>query len=413
MDDINLINYDEVLESLYPEKSHLLLGNGFNNSLGIQTSYKDIFSRMKEGFNGYKKLNHIIDKVGYDIEAIIGELKDQINDSENKEFLDSFINTKVKLDFMKSAHEIVKEHIKDIYQEKNKDIYLLLKCFRNYFTLNYDPLLYLLLMKFKKSETDEVSNEAIAIQNTLKFQQDDMNKENELYTKIRQAYNKGLWSIEIAGNGKKQNLNKFTKTEFLSEVEKYFKSSKYKGKTIKKAVNLLWEEKEEKDKMVNLNDGFWPELNEFSYGSNRAQNLFFLHGAFHIYNKNTKTFKFIQKNDKALYQKLEEILEREDEDVVCVFTDKNKEKEIKGNEYLSAASDKLLTIQGAIVIIGSSLSDNDKHIFDKINQSDIDTIYYASHEDNKEKDSKKLNELFYGKEIVLFDRDTISYGDNI
>ncbi len=48
---------------------------------------------------------------------------------------------------MKATQEIVKSNIKNIYAEKNEGIFLLLKNFTNYFTLSYDPLIYILLLK--------------------------------------------------------------------------------------------------------------------------------------------------------------------------------------------------------------------------------------------------------------------------
>ena len=67
--------------------------------------------------------------------------------------------------------------------------------------------------------------------------------------------------------------------------------------------------------------------NEY-YPKQLKQNIFFLHGAFHIYtNKKRKIYKIIQTQDKALYQKLEEIINSEEEDIVCVLTGESNEKE--------------------------------------------------------------------------------------
>ena len=56
---------------------------------------------------------------------------------------------------MQATHEIVKEEIKNVYAEKNDGVFILLKEFTNYFTLNYDSLLYLLLLKYKPSENNK------------------------------------------------------------------------------------------------------------------------------------------------------------------------------------------------------------------------------------------------------------------
>ena len=60
-------------------------------------------------------------------------------------------DNKIKLDFMQALHSIVKSQIKHVYAEQNEGIYILLSQFDNYFTLNYDSFLYLLLLKYRKN----------------------------------------------------------------------------------------------------------------------------------------------------------------------------------------------------------------------------------------------------------------------
>ena len=62
-----------------------------------------------------------------------------------------------------------------------------------------------------------------------------------------------------------------------------------------------------------------------------------------------------------------------------------------------------------MAIIGCSLSENDNHIYQQINNSKIDKLYISSRESSKEPDYKKAKKLFNDKEIILFDRETISY----
>ena len=265
-------------------------------------------------------------------------------------------------------------------------------------------------MRFKKSIINEINKEAIAIQNSLKFQEDDMNNTSEVYTKIQQAYDEGSLVIDVAGKKETRKLNILSKTKFLSEIKDYYKN-KYKGKTLKKAVDLLWKRKEEERKRIlTVNDGFLFDSDNFPYKTQETQNLFFLHGAFHIYEKNGYSYKITQKSDKALYERLEEILNNKSEEVVCVFTNANKDKEINKNVYLSTALKKLSTLEGSMVIIGSSLSENDNHIFSKINKSKIDTIYLATQECDKINHYNKASNLLTNKKIILFDWNTISYG---
>lgn len=46
--EISFIDYSELLKQLEDSgnSNHLLLGNGFNSSLGVDTNYKSIFSRV-------------------------------------------------------------------------------------------------------------------------------------------------------------------------------------------------------------------------------------------------------------------------------------------------------------------------------------------------------------------------------
>jgi len=109
-----------------------------------------------------------------------------------------------------------------------------------------------------------------------------------------------------------------------------------------------------------------------------------------------------------LYEKLEDVLNDEKQDVVCVFQHKDKTDVINNNEYLKHCFDKLGQLSGNLVIIGSSLADNDDHIFRQINNSHIDNLYISAFGDKKNilETSKSK---FPNKNIKLFDAETISY----
>lgn len=409
MDNMVLKSYKEILKEFEADDSskHLLLCNGFNCSLGVYTRYKDIFEKMKVNYSGYKHLN--IDENNLDIEHIIGVLKEQINPlSDNKKFLDDYINNKVKFDFMTSVYSIVKENIKKIYQEQSGEIGLLFQNFTNFFTLNYDPLLYLLLMKYK------MNDRLIAFNNTQHYKMFDVElrypvEYNEA-KKIRDTFTKSLEDSQRKVVNK-VSLSKVKKTELVAEIERVFNS---KGMIFKKEfVDVLYEE----NKLIRFeaNDGFQGEL--FSNAElNFKQNVFFLHGAFHIYKNGKSIKKITQSKDKALYTRLEEILNNPTEEIICIFTNENKEEEIKGNQYLCHCLNKLEELEGSVVILGSSFDKNDEHIFNRINNSKVDKIYndlYYNENEQKEimykKKYERIKELFPNKEIVLFDSKTIFY----
>ena len=137
--------------------------------------------------------------------------------------------------------------------------------------------------------------------------------------------------------------------------------------------------------------------------------MFFLHGAFHLYKDKKNIYKITKENEKALYEIIDEILDNESKELICVFTNENKINEINDSPYLQRNLSELSNLSGSMVIIGSSLDDNDKHIFDCINESKVSKIYFSSSENKFENDLEKLKKIFSNKEFVLFDRDTISY----
>ena len=134
-------------------------------------------------------------------------------------------NNKVKYIFMKATYEIVKNEIKNIYAEKNEGVFILFQKFTNYFTLNYDPLLYLLLLNFKLKDSD-IECKAIAMQPSLKFIEKDMNEaQNNIYSKIKRAREVGTVNINAGENSvaTSKSMGKMNRKHFVSAIELYSK----------------------------------------------------------------------------------------------------------------------------------------------------------------------------------------------
>lgn len=73
---VNLLSYKEVLEEIKNQENHLLLGNGFNRGLGINTSYAAIFQKMiEDNYGVYKDAESIVKNCDYDLELFIEELE--------------------------------------------------------------------------------------------------------------------------------------------------------------------------------------------------------------------------------------------------------------------------------------------------------------------------------------------------
>jgi hypothetical protein len=417
MEDIKLLTYKEVLIEIEGVGNHLLIGNGFNYGLGINTGYKSIFLKMIENNLGvYRAALPMVEESGFDLEEFIGRLEKDI-DSDNL-FLKKYICNKIKLDFMQAAHEIVKSEIKNIYAEKNEGVFLLLQNFTNYFSLNYDSCLYLLLLKYKT--IDKEDKNTIAFETSLKFIEDDLDrKQNNIYTEIKEARKNGNLEINF---GDEESLMKkafryLTKSHFLTEVKDYSKSNKrgWKTKDIDRVVKQIFEE-ENQIRVLNKVDDGSKQLNLFENESefvfdvkSKTQNLFFLHGAFHIFKDGISTKKITQLSDKALYERLEEILNSDNKDIVCVFQHKNKQNVIEKDEYLLNCFNKLGVLSGNMIVIGSSLADNDNHIFNQIESSNVETVYISTLQKDAERFSKLAKDKFPSKNIYLFDAETISY----
>lgn len=415
--ELEILNYTEVLAQIENQENHLLLGNGFNRGLGVNTSYSAIFQKMKENNYGlYKDAVKLVEESGYDLESFIGKLEEDIE--PNNTFLRKYVRNKVKFDFMQATHEIVKAEIKNVYAEHNDGIYLLLKNFTNYFTLNYDSFLYLLLLKYKPINSDD--RNAIVLQASAKFIEEDLNqRQNNIYHEIKEARINGKLRISVGDDdtAMEKSLSTLTKTHFVKEVSVYSKSynKKWKSKDIERVVKSLIEEENRNQRLENVDDGsrqvdLFGSQPEFIFNVESAtQNLFFLHGAFHIYREGKREKKITQQTDKALYDRLENILNNEGMDIVCVFQSNDKVTAILDSEYLTNCFNKLRALSGKMVIIGSALSDNDDHIFEQINNSNVDTIYISTLLSDKEKVFNTAQNKFPSKNLCLFDAETISY----
>lgn len=414
---VELLNYQEVLKQIKGHENHLLLGNGFNRGLGVNTSYSNIFQKMTEKeFSLYKEAASLVKECGYDLEHFIGRLTDDIDSKNN--FLKKFVSNKIKMDFMQSTHEIVKAAIKNVYAEENAGVYILLNSFTNYFTLNYDPLLYLLLLNFKSNKNKE--NAALATEPSLKFVEEDLNaRASNIYAEIKHARENGTLVISgVDGNASTMSfLSSLTKAHFVTEISEYSKRNNkgWKKKDIKMVVDSILEEEKNHKYLKKVDDGSKQQIflgteSEFIFDiKSTTQNLFFLHGAFHIYKDGLSVKKITQKSDKALYERVEDILNNDELELVCVFQTENKKDEIVRNPYLNKCLNKLNTPSGAMVIIGSSLDDNDDHIFAEIKSSRIETLFISTLAKDKEQTFEKAIRKFPSKTIHLFDALTISY----
>ncbi len=412
---VTLSTYEDVLKELESQECHLLLGNGFNNQLDTNLSYKEIFNQMAKKHAVYHEAKDVFETSNNDIESLIGKLREKLNPKDT--FLKNLVSSKIKTDFMVAVSEISKKEVSKIYKKNNHEIYSLLQNFTNFFTLNYDPFLYLLLMKYKKKQPNDKKIKAVT-QTSWSKSKTFKGINNDLYDLVKNTHEQ----VVIKGKTTDETnlpivkidtpLQNLTQIQFKHLIAKELKK-KFLPKDIEEAVNRVWDEKgDQRD--VKSNDGFLLKLfgdeKEFHYDpNNKEQNVFYLHGAFHIYKDHEIIKKITKTNEKALYDEIFETISEEAKEIICIFTPNNKTVEIESSEYLKNAHQKLKTLSGAVVIIGSAVSENDAHIYNSINDSQIHTIYFSTSKNKLKEKKESLIKYFPQKEIKFFDYTTIDF----
>jgi len=356
----------------------------------------------------YESIESIFIESKYALEKVIGVLEKSINNTEYGLFLIKYISNKVKLDFMKATYSIVKENLTNIYNNNSNDIYILFNKFQNYFTLNFDPLLYLLLLKYKKNN----SLLAFEYNKQLQIFMDEINTEDyEILSIIKDSFNNGIVNIKTTDINLNYELANIGKSEFQNHIKRIVKN-KYPNvndKAIKNLSKKFFEFQINNNPVLKIDDGFNGEIFRMS-DEDKKQNIFYLHGAFHIYELGNYIKKILKTDETSFNDKLEDILEDETEELIVVFQSENKSDIIEGNEYLKKSFDRLGEIEGDIVIFGSSLEDNDKHIFNKINTNDkIHNVYISSSKLGFKKSFERASLLFPNKSIYGFDYETVTY----
>ncbi|HMO81525.1 MAG TPA: DUF4917 family protein [Pyrinomonadaceae bacterium] len=123
-----------------------------------------------------------------------------------------------------------------------------------------------------------------------------------------------------------------------------------------------------------LNPGVWedePEYSELRWGLNSDhQNVFYLHGALHIFDTGTEIEKEEYDNAHYLLEKVKERIDDEDYPIfVTAGTAQQKMVHIRHNRYLSFCYDALEQIRGSLIVFGFGFGQYDTHIIDAINKA--------------------------------------------
>lgn len=147
---------------------------------------------------------------------------------------------------------------------------------------------------------------------------------------------------------------------------------------------LYWALMHEDEEIIKSDDGFrTPEDNfESKYvtweaNSSRTQNIWYLHGALHVFDAGSEIQKYTWINTgQRLIEQIRDALEK---NYFPLFVAEGKSKEklekIMHNEFLAKGKRSFSSIGGALFIHGHSLAHNDEHFLKAIEKGKLKHIY--------------------------------------
>lgn len=149
---------------------------------------------------------------------------------------------------------------------------------------------------------------------------------------------------------------------------------------------------------LSCNDGFHQpddgpaDYVQWDLGNVPYQNIFYLHGALHIFDAGAEVHKYTWCNTGiALVDQIRDALNQNRYPIyVAEGTSKSKMNRIQHSAFLSRAYRSFSNINNSLFIFGHSLSDNDEHILRMIENGKVTTVYISIFGSQKSKDNKKI-----------------------
>ena len=138
-------------------------------------------------------------------------------------------------------------------------------------------------------------------------------------------------------------------------------------------------------------------------GQSHGQNMWFLHGALHVFDSGTEIQKYTwSKTGVRLIDQIRDALSRNLFPIfVAEGTSTEKYERIRHNDYLAKAYRSFESIQGALFLYGHSLAENDDHYLKCIRKGKISHLYVALYGDPNTDSNKfivrRANQLSNGR----------------
>lgn len=122
------------------------------------------------------------------------------------------------------------------------------------------------------------------------------------------------------------------------------------------------------------------------------QNMFFLHGALHVFDAGTEIQKYTWRNTGV--RLIDQIRAALSNDFFPIFvsegTSDEKLEKIRHNDYLAKAYRSFSEITGALFIYGHSLAANDEHYLKRIEKGKLSAVYVGIYGDSESDSNKRI-----------------------
>lgn len=313
----------------------------------------------------------------------------------------------------------------------------------NGFSIAYNPNIfsYNSLSKYVGTTGNADLQKLFSIISTSNFEQ--IMKELSLFSKIAQTFDARsslINKLENLSNSLKENLikavedshpeNVFSipddKLKACSEFLTYYTSNKGKIFSTNYDLLLYWVLMRSNNK--NCIDGFGRdiendtseyipdedlEFSELRWGKHKdSQNIFYLHGALHIFDMVSEIVK--QEYDgNYLLDKIKHLMNKGSYPIFVTAGDGDEKlNHIMHNYYLAYCYDKLTRITGSLIVYGFNFGDYDEHIIRAINKAaqqgranQLRSIYIGVYSDEDKKHIESIESKFKCK-VHIFDSKT-------
>ncbi|CCY63824.1 putative uncharacterized protein [Clostridium sp. CAG:967] len=429
----DFLTWDEIKNQLGNGCS-VILGNGFSRSY------------CNNAFNQSEILQHMPSLQGLtgisDIEKCIEETQAKVNNdlpekTVPKAIIERWIKSMLHKEFIDTLYGLMPKslnEVEDFTDDKLAKYREFFNFFDKVFTLNYDPLLYWMLMRFINYGDKEFVDYS-----DLKEQLNSVAEDSKEYTKLKKkldttndkcikSVRNEMFPVYLKGN-EDYRLNILCKNEVLLEKSIAEAEGKilggwtkvipevYQAFEAKKAENItLCQESDKLDRIADttiesklesvkhnkeamklkIRDGFISD----SWSKDNDQTVFYLHGALHLIESSDKTVKVTQDEFKKMIEKVKEKWD-EGYEPLTVLESSPEEKVARINQspYLTKCFNEFQHISGILVTHGLSFMNSDKHIIDAINSNpNLEKIYVGCYA----QPSEEIKEAFANNSKVIF-----------